>query len=79
MVIFFRAPLQGSKILRAPFFASGPPLQVFVNGPLVAAGHPLLPSKVLKLAVCQSGTALIDLYVAGQEESAHVHVSVYRA
>ena len=25
VVIFFRAPLQGSKILRAPLFASGPP------------------------------------------------------
>ena len=35
------------------------------------------PQKVL--AVRQSGTTLIDLYVAGQEESAHVHVSVYRA
>ena len=33
VVIFLGPPLQGSKILRAPLFASGPPLQVFVNGP----------------------------------------------
>ena len=33
VVIFSGPPLQGSKIFRAPLFASGPPLQVFVNGP----------------------------------------------
>ena len=31
---FFRVPLQGSKILRTPFFTPAIPLQVCLNGPL---------------------------------------------
>ena len=34
VVIFSRPQLQGSKMLRASLFASGPPQQVFVNGSL---------------------------------------------
>ena len=35
MVIFFRPPLTRVKNFKGPLFASGPPLQVFMNGPLI--------------------------------------------